>query len=152
MRGAVRECRVERRRVLRVADGVEPVVGGQLGLRSDLFCYGTAEATVGPRDEDSSLCDGHFLADAQVYAQLAGKCVKDVKITKRKPAAADETTVIDIDCWFRWTALVSRHRARFPLLQARRHSTLYVKTAAGDSAGACLRGSRAGPHFQLFAM
>lgn len=86
----------------RVADGVEPVVGGKLGLRGDLLCYGTAEATVGPRDEDGSLCDGHFLADAQVYAQLAGRCTEDIEITRGTSAAADDyMTVVDIDCWFR---------------------------------------------------
>lgn len=87
MRGVVCECGGERRRVFRVADGVEAMVGGQLGFRSDLFCYGTADATVGPRDEDGPLCNGHLLADAQVYAQLAGRCTEDIEITRGNPVA-----------------------------------------------------------------
>lgn len=59
-----------------IADGVETVVGGELGLVGDMGRNRTAKTTVGPGDEDGSL-GRHILAiGVQIPDQTAGRVLR----------------------------------------------------------------------------
>lgn len=99
MRGAACKGRSERRRVSRVADGVEPVVGGKLGLGNDLCYHGTSEDTIGPRDEDGSL-GGHFLAVGRRCVHLVGRGMGVFKVTRTDLSAIRGCIVLlTMYCW-----------------------------------------------------